>query len=107
MKAKRGFLDGYRTYTGPLGSPKEWRAAFAATMGLDEARQRVGQQSPWVMLGVALTASWAEITTAFRAAVRAVHPDRCGVHGLSEADATERTKAIIAAYTVLRERFGR
>ena len=99
---KRGFLDGYKTYTGPSGNPREWRAAFAATMGLDEARERVGKQSPWQILNVAVGATWSQITTAYRKAMIAVHPDRSAFHGLSYEVATERTKIVTAAYTVLK-----
>jgi DnaJ-class molecular chaperone len=103
---KRGFLDGYQTYDDSKGhgSPKEWRAAFNETMGIDEANLRLGRQTPWQVLGITRDASWADVMTAYKAALYLVHPDRCAIHGLTVAVATERSKLVIAAFTLLKER---
>lgn len=103
---KRGFLEGYATYEGEPGNPNQWRAAFAATMGLDEARQRVGHRSPKDILGVALNATWKQVVAGYRRAMLAVHPDRCAFHGLPVDVATERSKEVQAAYVVLKAQYG-
>jgi DnaJ-class molecular chaperone len=51
------------------------------------------------VLGVASTATAAEITTAYRALVRRLHPDR----GHRSADDQRRLADVIAAYRVLRQ----
>lgn len=101
---KRAFLDGYRTSTSPRGSAATWRAALAARMGLDEAREVLGDDSPEGVLGVAPGASWAEVKSAYRAAALACHPDRAVLNGMSVEAATARFKRVQAAYTVLEER---
>ena len=100
---KKPFMSGYRTYdtSGGSGSPRQWRAAFNARMGMDEARQRVGRDNPHDILGVSVRATAAEIKSAYRKLARACHPDFCHVHGLSQAVATELFKKLTAAYTVL------
>jgi hypothetical protein len=58
---KRGFLDGYTTYDASAGhgSIAAWQRAFAAKMGLDEARQA---------LGLPADARWEAICQALRLA---------------------------------------
>lgn len=106
--AKKGFLDGYKEYdtSNGFGSPAEWKSAFAAAMGMDEAKKILGAQSPHYILGVKLGATWAVIQKAFRLKSMECHPDRCAIHGLTEAVATERFKQLLAAYTVLKARHG-
>jgi len=102
--ARRGFMDGYNTYDPAregYGSPRQWRAALTERMGLDEARDTLKDRSPYAILGVARTATGKEIVSAFRRAALACHPDRCAVHGLSPDVATERFKALTAAFTIL------
>lgn len=104
---KRGFMDGYRTYdprAEGYGNARAWTQEFRATMNLDEARRHVGAESPEAILGVRLGASWTEIKSAYRKAAYACHPDRCAVHGLSAAVATERFKRLLAAFTILEDR---
>lgn len=108
--AKKGFLDGYKMYdpmaTG-YGSPADWHAAFNATMGLDEAQTVLGGSAPEAVLGVAVGAVWAAVVKAFRLKSLAVHPDRCAIHGLTPDVAHERMKQVIAAFTVLKNQYGR
>ena len=105
--AKRPFSMNYKTYEGEPGSPEQWRAAFHATMGAEEARTRVGNDTPEGILGVGIGAAWAVIVKAYRACVMATHPDRCAIHGLSVAEATEKFKRVIGAFTLLKLRYGR
>ena len=104
--SKRGILEGYRTYDASesRGSATSWRGAFAARMGITEARERVGGDSPEEILGVMRGASWSEIKSAYRAAALRTHPDRAALNGMSIADATAAFKHILAAYTVLESR---
>lgn len=95
------FAPKYRTYEGERGSPQSWRAAFHATMNLDEAAVIVGSQSPEHILGVLKTATMAELVKAYRAKAMLCHPDRCAFHGLSIDAATERFKLLFGAFTIL------
>ena len=107
---KRPFMSGYRTYdTGEgYGGPRQWRAAFARRMGREEAEEvlRGARRTPYEVLGILPGARWAEIKSAYRRAAMACHPDRCHVHSLSPAAATERFKAVTAAYTLLELQHG-
>jgi hypothetical protein len=59
--ARRGFLDGYRTYdpSAGRGSRAEWRERFAERMGLDEARGA---------LDLPAVAGWDDVRQAFHPA---------------------------------------
>jgi hypothetical protein len=93
------FMEGYKTdSTRAQGSPQEWSAAFADRMGLKEATSTVGSNSPYAILGILASASWAEIKSAYRKLVMETHPDRGG-----NAAAFRRVQA---AYEVLEDRVG-
>jgi len=99
--AKRGFLDGYKTYddSAGRGSPDEWREAFGRRMSLDEANEVLGDDSPWAILGIRPGATSAEIKKAWRREAKKWHPDR---HGGSEG-AAEKLKRAKAAHVKLGE----
>jgi len=99
--AERGFLDGYRTYDDSKGrgSPDEWRAAFGKRMGIDEANEILGDDSPWAVLGIRPGATGREIKRAWRRQAHRWHPDRNG--GCESA--AERFKKAKAAYVRLGE----
>jgi DnaJ-class molecular chaperone len=99
-------MDGYKTYDASRGhgTPREWRSAFNATMGLDEAKATVGTASPFELLGVPPSATWSQVRSAYRARALECHPDRCAVHGLAPDVATARFKRLTAAYTVIAAR---
>lgn len=61
--------------------------------------QDVEQQNHYQLLNVAFTASAAEITRAYRDAMKSVHPDR--VRADQRVEAEERAKALNLAYAVL------
>lgn len=97
----KGFLDGYDTYddSAGRGSPDEWRAAFGERMGLDEASEILGDDSPWAVLGIRAGSSAEEIRKAWRRQAHKWHPDR---HDGSEA-AAEKFKRAKAAHVKLGE----
>lgn len=102
--AKRGFMDNYKTYDAEregFGSSWQWRGAFRAAMGMDEAREVLQDKSPLAVLELSAGATWKEIKRAYRALALKFHPDHCNARGLTEAEATEKMKTINAAFTLL------
>ncbi|WP_333887349.1 J domain-containing protein [Sphingobacterium siyangense] len=100
--AKKGFLDGYKTYdtSDGFGSPKKWRSAFKERFSKEEAEALLKdeQQTPYQILGVPVGANAAEIKKAFRKLIAMWHPD-VNQHRIEEAE--EMSKKIIAAYSLL------
>ena len=108
--AKRGFMDGYKTYDAEregFGLSWQWRGAFRERMGMDEAREVLQDKSPLAVLELSAGATWNEIKRAYRALALKFHPDHCGARGLSEGEATERMKEINAAYVLLEHQHGK
>ncbi|PUZ21580.1 DnaJ domain-containing protein [Chitinophaga costaii] len=100
---KKGFLEGYKTYdtSHGYGSPKAWRDRFKDRMGAEQAAdvfKGEPSQAPYTILGIQPGATQAAIKKAFRKCITEWHPDR-NSHRLEEAE--ERSKKIIAAYTLL------
>jgi DnaJ-class molecular chaperone len=95
----RPFNMNYKTYEGPRGTPREWRGEFRFRLGLDTARKTVGKKSPYEILGVALSASWAEIKSAYRKLALIHHPDRGG-NAIA-------FREIQGAYELLEHKFGK
>lgn len=89
------------------GDPDEWRSAFKERMGLEEAQKVVGSRSARELLGLALAATWAEIVKAYRAAMLRFHPDRASQNGLTQEEATQKTKEVNAAFAILAKEFGK
>ena len=69
-------------------------------MSKEDAEEVLSSQAetPHSILGVAVSATQAEIKKAFRSKINEWHPDR-NQHRLQEAD--EQSKKIIAAYSIL------
>jgi len=76
------------------GDPGHWRAAFREAMGLDEARARVGDRSPWAILGVGPGSPLSVVRKAFHTLIKLNHPDTGGD--------PEKARDIIAAYETLK-----
>jgi DnaJ-domain-containing protein 1 len=95
-------LEGY-------GNPVQWRKSLSERIGFEEAQGilRKTERDARELLGVRLTATWGEITKAFRRKALAYHPDRVRVTGLTIDEATEAFKEIRAAYTVLAHEHGK
>lgn len=98
------FAMNYKTYTGPRGNDASWRKAFAARMGLEEAREHIGSSTPEGILGVSIGATWAEVKKAYKVAALACHPDRAVMNGMTVEVATAKFKKLQAAYTILEDR---
>jgi len=100
--AKKGFLDGYKTYdiSQGYGSAKKWRAAFNERFSHQEAESILEneQLTPHQILGIQPGATAAEIKKAFRKRITEWHPDN-NQHRIQEAE--EMSKKIIAAYSLL------
>jgi len=100
--AKRGFLDGYKTYDtlNGLGNARQWRNAFQARMSKDDAEAVLqdSKETPYTILGISANATKSDIKKAFRKKITEWHPDK-NQHRVAEAEAM--SKKIIAAYTVL------
>lgn len=98
-KAKKGFLDGYKTYNPEVegyGNPEQWKHAFNQRMGYEEAVECLREDDPYVILGINKNATSDEIKKAYRNMIKKYHPDV-----YKEADAHERSQKIIAAYSIL------
>jgi DnaJ-domain-containing protein 1 len=87
--------------TTKVGSPDTWRASFddaLKAMGIGEAKDIVGEDDPFTILGVAANATAEVIKAAFRRMILKHHPDKNP--GDKEA-AEAQTRRILAAYTIL------
>jgi hypothetical protein len=86
-----------------LGSPERWQKVFNERIGFEEAQRILGgrQRSARDILGVGVSATWNEITAAFRKKALECHPDRISVTEMTIEHATEAFKDINAAYSVL------
>lgn len=100
--AKKGFLDGYKTYdtSEGYGNASKWRSSFKQRFSKQEAEDILKEQqlTPYQILGVAGSATATEIKKAFRKLIAQWHPDT-NQHRIVEAE--EMSKKIIAAYCLL------
>lgn len=104
--AKRGFMDGYKTYDpnkDGYGNAKQWRGDFHAAMGFEEAEEilrATPDDTPLGILGLSGQPTWNEIKKAYRRMARKYHPD---VN--KSPDATDQMKKINAAYVILERQY--
>ena len=98
----KGFLDGYKTYdtSKGFGNAKKWQKAFHQRMTADTAKSIIGEEpnTPFQILGIEPGASHATIKKVFRKLIMFWHPDK---NPGQEKEAEERSKQIIAAYSLL------
>jgi DnaJ-class molecular chaperone len=101
-KAKKGFMDGYRTYdtSAGFGNAQEWSDSFYQRIGYENALQVVGENDPYIILDIPKDSLWGDIVTAYRRMAKKWHPDRN-----KEENAVEMMKKINAAFEILDERF--
>lgn len=96
-------FDKYKTYdtSSGYGDKKSWRRAFESRMGNEEAEIIIkeSKETPYSILGISEHSSQVEIRLAFRKLISEWHPDK-NSHRVDEA--TEMSKKIIAAYTILK-----
>lgn len=100
-KPKRGFMDGYRTYSPEkegFGSVSAWSAAWES-MGFAEAVKVVAGDDPLSIMGFAALPTLDELKQAYRKLMKIHHPDAGGD--------PEEAKRIIAAYTILNDRLSK
>ena len=66
-KAKKGFLDGYKTYdtSNGFGDESQWKEAFNQRMGYGEAKTILSNDDPYSILEIAFGASLEEIKKAY------------------------------------------
>lgn len=104
----KGFMNVYKKRYNPevegFGSPSQWRREFNKRMSLDEAKAHVKDQSPFDILEVASSSTWDIVRKAYRKMAMKWHPDK---NPENEAEANEKMKSIVAAYTVIKNILGK
>ena len=58
------------------GSSRQWKNAFYARMGWEEAVSILEDELPWKVLGVPKNATKSQIKSAYRVLVKKWHPDK-------------------------------
>lgn len=97
------YKKSYDTSEG-FGNPTEWRNNFFERLGVDKAREILGQDDPLTLLGVTSTKpTWEQICKAYRKLVLACHPDR---NPDNPEECAEKIKKVNAAFEVLENRYG-
>jgi DnaJ-class molecular chaperone len=86
----------YGEYEGERGNPAQWRSTFNQRFTREEVVEILQADSPYALLGVADTATEAEIKSAFRKLMMTHHPDKGGN--------PEMARKIIAAYQHLTDK---
>lgn len=101
-KKKKGFLEGYETYdtSKGFGNASQWKDDFHKRMGINQAKEVLGSDDPYEILGVNRNASWEDMKSAYRKQVLKHHPDR----NPGDETAASRFKKVQAAYEVLEKR---
>jgi len=91
-------FERYKTYDDSKGHGcvSEWRDAFEARMGIDEAKKIMRESDPLAVLGLSTIPSLNELKNLYRKLMKEHHPDKGGD--------PQMCKKIIAAYTVLERR---
>lgn len=105
--AKKGFLDGYKTYNPVVegyGNSEQWRNAFFERLGIDEAYEILNEEDPLIVLGIVdKKPTWDEIQRAFRRKILQWHPDQ----NQDNEEAAIMAKKVIAAFEILEQRYGK
>ena len=84
------------------GHSGQWRSAFRQRMSLDEAREYVDKDSPYMILGVPEGSAWTIIKSAYRRMASKWHPDVCKLP-----EAETMMKRINGAFMILEDQFGK
>lgn len=98
--AKKGFLDGYKTYdtSDGYGSPRSWKYWFNRKITMDEAIDILQEDDPYTILNVSFESSIDEIKASYRKLAMQWHPDK---NPDNNDYCTEMMKKINAAYHYL------
>jgi len=96
-------MDGYKTYdtSQGYGNREQWKDAFNYRMGYEEAEKILSEDDPYIILGISSAATFKEIKKAYRKMSMKWHPDKN-----QDVDTTEKMQKIVAAYTILKKKFG-
>jgi hypothetical protein len=96
------FTSGYKTYDPEeegFGNSSDWRRSYRERMGFEEAKKIVGKNSPEAILEITEKFyTFDFLRSQFRKMIMQHHPDKGGNE--------EKAKRIIAAYEILKHRFG-
>lgn len=95
------WTDNYKRYdtSEGFGSRRKWKATFRERMTVDEAKECIEHDSPEGILGITESFyTFEHLKEKFKEKIMIAHPDRGG--------STEEAQKVIAAYTILKNRFG-
>lgn len=102
--AKRGLLDGYKTYNPEVegyGDVKDWGKAFENRMGIGEANSVLQDNDPVVILGLkAIPATLAELKRVYH---KLIMQYQFAFQFNATAEQQIVAKKIIAAYSILED----
>lgn len=97
---KKDFMGVYKKHydtSNGHGSPAEWISAFNTRMGIDKAKEVIGKDDPYEILGINRSATFDEIKSAYRKMAMKYHPDR----NIGDSDAAKMFLKVQAAYEIL------
>lgn len=99
-------MGNYKTYdtSKGFGNQKKWRKAFSERMSSEDAQIIIDaqEQTPHQILNLPEWFSEQQLKKAYRDLLMQWHPDK---NPGNEEEATEKTKSIIAAYTIINSKF--
>ena len=102
----KDFMGGYKKYEPEIegfGNPRQWRGKFKERMSKEEATEFIRDESPEGILEMDIPEwsfyTYEALVEQFRKLIKIHHPDHGGD--------VKKAQRIIAAYTILKERFGK
>ena len=108
-KKKNNFIDAgnYKTYDDSkgFGSPEEWVDDFRHRLGLDKARNVLGDDNPFDVLGIDRGANWFIVKQSHRRQALEWHPDKHRQKSKTEQGfANQKFLRIQAAYEMIEDK---